>query len=124
MTSFLKKYSDNNKGKKFLVLVVFAIFSNFSALAQTPVVSPSFDITTDVANISTTDVPVKTISASTINSNVSFILWFMGTKENPNKNITSPDRMCTKKGIISSGAEPNHLLIRTLLKKTVNSKFC
>jgi len=122
MNNFFKKYNRNSKRINFLALIVFAIFSNFSAFAQTSV-NPTFDLATDVVSVVIDEVPVKGVITTTSNSNASFIIWFMGTKENPNKVISS-DEMCTKKGIISSGAEPNHLLMRTLLKKTVNIKFC
>jgi hypothetical protein len=32
--------------------------------------------------------------------------------------------MYTKNQVISTGTVPNHLLMKTLLKKTINSKFC
>lgn len=116
MNFFYKRKDRNNSGKNFLGLVVFALFSNFSAFAQTTVVNSTFDVVTNEASS-------KVISISILNSNDNFILWFMGTKETPNK-VISPEGMSTKKGLISSGVEPNHLLMRTLLKKTVNIKFC
>lgn len=69
------------------------------------------------------EVPTKGTNAKSINSNMNFILWFMGTKERFNKSFPN-DGMYTKKQIITSGAAPNHLLMKTLLKKTINLKLC
>ncbi len=66
--------------------------------------------------------PVK-ISTSVLNSNMNFILWFMGTKEDVSTTI-SIDSYYSKKSILTSGREPNHLLMKTLLKKAINIKSC
>ena len=66
--------------------------------------------------------PVR-VSTSELNSNMNFILWFMGTKEDVNGTISN-DSSYSKKSVITSGREPNHLLIKTLLKKAINIKSC
>jgi hypothetical protein len=53
------------------------------------------------------------------NSNIEFVLWFMGSKQNPNSTI-STEGINTKKQIITSGMAPNRLLIKAFLKKAVN----
>lgn len=45
----------------------------------------------------------------------------MSTKVGPSK---TNEGMYTKKQFISTATAPNHLLMKTLLKKTVYSKYC
>jgi hypothetical protein len=52
-------------------------------------------------------------------SSVNFVLWFMGSKQDPNSTI-SKEGVNTKKQIMTSGLAPNKLLIKTFLKKAVN----
>ncbi|HSD06052.1 hypothetical protein [Flavobacterium sp.] len=66
--------------------------------------------------------PIKEVSTS-VDSNVNFILWFMGTKEDIGRTF-SMDGMYSKKSFMTSGREPNHLLVKTLLKKALNIKSC
>jgi len=54
---------------------------------------------------------------------MNFILWFMGTKEDINSTMPV-DSFYSKKSILTSGREPNHLLVKTLLKKAINTKSC
>jgi hypothetical protein len=119
MKTFFKKYNANNKRMYFLVVFVFFGFSGF---AQVSFDSTDLNVSAKAFNIVTDELPVKTSSAS-LNSNTNFILWFMGTKVGPNKKLSN-DGMYTKNQIISTGTVPNHLLMKTLLKKTINLKFC
>ena len=50
---------------------------------------------------------------------MNFVLWFMGSKLDPNSTISS-EGTNTKKQIITSGVAPNRLLIKAFLKKAVN----
>ena len=57
--------------------------------------------------------------ATTVDSNMNFILWFMGSKQSPNSSVL-PIGTSGKKQFITSGTEPNRLLIKAFLKKAVN----
>lgn len=56
-------------------------------------------------------------------SGSNFILWFMGTKDNMDVMETGR-RFNTKKSIMTSGIVPNRLLLKTLMKKTINIESC
>jgi hypothetical protein len=121
MKNLLKKYSANDRRMYFFVVFMFV---GFSSSAQVSFESSDLNVSAKVFNIVADELPSK--SSSTIinsNSNSNFILWFMGTKVGPNKS-TPNEVMYTKRKIISSGTEPNRLLMKTLLKKTINTKFC
>jgi hypothetical protein len=45
-----------------------------------------------------------------------FVLWFMGSKQDPNSTI-STEGINTKKQIMTSGLAPNRLLIKLLKRK-------
>lgn len=60
----------------------------------------------------------KQEEAST-NSNMNFVLWFIGTKQDPNAKML-PAGTNTTKEFITSGTPPNRLLIKAFLKKAVN----
>jgi len=63
-------------------------------------------------------IDVKQEEAST-NSNVNFVLWFMGTKQDLNAKIL-PAGTNTTKEFITSGTAPNRMLIKAFLKNAVN----
>ncbi len=120
MSKLYKKVNFSANFKKSLFLFLFIFLLNFSsAFAQSTVVDNDLIENSENGDTSTN----TTVTTSSTNSNVNFILWFMGTKEDPNK-VISNDGLYTKKQVISSGTVPNHLLLRILLRKTVNSKFC
>ncbi|HRN43786.1 MAG TPA: hypothetical protein PLH20_03160, partial [Flavobacterium sp.] len=62
---------------------------------------------------------VENVSISSSSNNMNFVLWFMGSKLDPNSTISS-EGTNTKKQIITSGVAPNRLLIKAFLKKAVN----
>jgi hypothetical protein len=113
----------NNK-IQFWVLFIFVFFASSGVFAQ----KADFEVSSNEVSINNngtidgTTTPVKA-STSELNSNMNFILWFMGTKEDVN-GTKSSDSFYSKKSILTSGREPNHLLMKTLLKKAVNSKSC
>ncbi|WP_264565255.1 hypothetical protein [Flavobacterium sp. N3904] len=121
MNNFFEKIYGKNRKVSLYLLFVFTVLTNSSTFAQNTVVSVTTENFEEINTIAAGD--TVSIAPATSNSNVHFILWFMGTKEDPNKTISS-DGMYTKKQIIISGTVPNHLLIKTLLKKTINIKFC
>jgi hypothetical protein len=100
------------------------MFVGFSGFAQIEnVTGTDLNVIKEVPSVATDELPVKVSSTVNLNSNTNFILWFMGTKVGPTK-TTSNEGMYTKNQIISTGTVPNRLLMKTLLKKTVNLKFC
>jgi hypothetical protein len=58
----------------------------------------------------------RNVSAvSTQSNSMNFVLWFMGSKQDPNGTI-SKKKVQYKKQVITSGS-PNRLLIKAFLKK-------
>ncbi|WP_396187324.1 hypothetical protein [Flavobacterium sp.] len=109
---------DNNKASRNLIMVIaFVLLSIGTSFGQTAVENNSISNTSLTTNTIETIV-VKQEEAST-NSNMNFVLWFMGSKQTPNANAV-PAGANTKKQFITSGSAPNRLLIRAFLKKAVN----
>ncbi|WP_418262249.1 hypothetical protein [Flavobacterium faecale] len=100
----------NLKKALFNTLFVFVLLFSVSAFSQS-----SIDLLTEVEPVSTTNQG----TTSRVSSNVEFVLWFMGTKQNPNTTI-STEGNSTRNEIITSGLAPNRLLIKAFLKKAVN----
>jgi hypothetical protein len=112
-------------GKKqglFFIIVLLAFFSSANLTAQNVSFSNSTVEIVIKQNGNTVDTAPVKVNASVSNSNVNFILWFMGTKEDLN-GAKSNDSF-SKKSFLTSGREPNHLLLKTLLKKAINIKSC
>jgi hypothetical protein len=109
---------------KFFIMILFAFFSTTISFAQKATFETSSDEISIHQNDNTVDatVPVR-VSTSAVNSNVNFILWFMGTKEDINSTISN-EGFYSKNSILTSGREPNRLLVKTLLKKAINIKAC
>lgn len=103
----------NKLALKCFLFLAFVLFSNVS-LAQTS--------STLVENNPVESVVAKNESTAKTNTtnNVNFVLWFMGTKQDTKTNI-SVEETTTKKQIIISGTAPNRILIKTFLKKAINS---
>ena len=105
---------DNNKANRNLIMVIaFVLLSIGTSFGQTAVENNSISNTSLTTNTIETIV-VKQEEAST-NSNMNFVLWFMGSKQTPNANAV-PAGANTKKQFITSGSAPNRLLIRAFLK--------
>ena len=114
---------DNNKGFFFsMFLLVFFVSS--TAFAQ----KESLDLPVGEVLINHNNIvienPVKVSNSTMMNSNVNFILWFMGTKDNMSKSFSDDTSKYSKKSFMTSGREPNRLLVKTLLKKALNIKSC
>jgi hypothetical protein len=118
MKTFFQQYNTNNRRIYFFVMFMLI---GFSSSAQVSFNSLDLNVSVKGFNVVTDESPVKVSSSVNLNSNTNFILWFMGTKVGPSK---TKGGMYTKNQIISTGTAPNHLLMKTLLKKTVNLKFC
>ena len=116
MNQFSKQYGNKNSNI-LLMIVAFILLSVGTAFGQTTVENNSDLNVTITANTGETIV-VKQEEAST-NSNMNFVLWFMGTKQDPNAKIL-PAGSNTKKQFMTSGTAPNRLLIKAFLKKAVN----
>jgi len=101
-------------------LLLFFLFSNNTSYSQ----DRSIDLSVELvfSDDSKTDITPVPVVAPLKNSNVDFILWFMGTKEDVNTKISNES--FSKKSFLTSGREPNHLLLKTLLKKAMNTKTC
>jgi hypothetical protein len=106
----------------FFILVLLAFFSSANVIAQNVSFSNSPVEIVIKQNGNTVDTAPVKVTASVSNSNVNFILWFMGTKEDLNG--VKSNESFSKKSILTSGREPNHLLLKTLLKKAINIKSC
>ena len=86
---------DNNKANRNLIMVIaFVLLSIGTSFGQTAVENNSISNTSLTSNTIETIV-VKQEEAST-NSNMNFVLWFMGTKQDPNAKIL-PAGTTTKK---------------------------
>ena len=85
-------------------------FSDF--FDKDPVKNSNSDYTSEVKNM----VEKETTSNT---SNMNFVIWFMGSKQNPSTTIISAGEN-TRKQIMTSGLAPNRLLIKAFLKKAVN----
>ena len=121
MNKIFKLAQINNNWGFFFVVVLFTFFTSSSVFAQNAKLEVSTEQVLIKDNVVIED-PVKESSSSVINSNVNFILWFMGTKEDMGR--TLPNDGYSKKSFMTSGREPNHLLVKTLLKKALNIKSC
>lgn len=62
----------------------------------------------------------ENVSGATSSNSMNFLLWFMGTKQDPTS-IISKEGTNTKIQVITSGSAPNRLLIKAFLKKAVDS---
>jgi hypothetical protein len=103
----------------FIAFVFFGFLNTFGQNVSS--IKTSELISINHCSIADDESPIK-VSVSNNNSNVNFILWFMGTKEDVNSKISNDSS--TKKSFLTSGREPNHLLLKTLLKKAINTKTC
>jgi hypothetical protein len=123
MRRIFKIVKKSNNKIHFLILVMFAFFASSTVFAQkSDFVISSNEVSVNQNGNSDDTTPVR-VSTSELNSNMNFILWFMGTKEDVNGTIPN-DSSYSKKSVLTSGREPNHLLIKTLLKKAINIKSC
>ncbi len=96
-----------------LMLLVFILISNTSFAQVTKDVAETNSIESNVAT------KQDNVSAVSSSNSMNFVLWFMGSKQDPNTTI-STEGTNTKKQVITSGTAPNRLLIKAFLKKAVN----
>lgn len=99
------------KNMTVFVMFVFIFLSNVSVFGQ--------ESKNEVIISTTKEIVSDAKEESTSTSNMDFVLWFMGSKQDPNSTI-STEGINTKKKIMTSGLAPNRLLIKAFLKKAVN----
>lgn len=113
----------NNKSiSSLFIIVLFTFFSSTTVFGQNESLEVSNEKVLNIQNDIVIESPAK-VSNSDVNSNVNFILWFMGTKEDMGKTFSNDD-VYSKKNFLTSGREPNRLMVKTLLKKALNIKSC
>ena len=96
---------------RWFVLFAVVLFSSFGMTAQ--------NVATTVATVSTTELTATTVSQNvSANETMSFVSWFMGTKQTTNGNQAT--EQSSKKQMMTSGIAPNRLLIKAFLKKASN----
>ncbi|WP_395050166.1 hypothetical protein [Flavobacterium sp.] len=118
MNHFSKQ--DGNKKITILFMVLaFVLLSNVNAFAQKIAVENNIDLNNTLVSSTTSEVSVAKQEAVSNASNMNFVLWFMGSKQDPNAKVL-PAGENTKKQFMTSGMAPNRLLIKAFLKKAVN----
>jgi hypothetical protein len=111
MNNFSKQ-DKNTKITTIFIMVVFALFFNVAVFGQT----------TEKNEVVNNTIEGNTIAKqenTSVSSNINFVLWFMGSKQDPNRTI-STETSNAKKQIMTSGMAPNRLLIKAFLKKAIN----
>ena len=116
MSSFSKQNANKSRTILFMVMVLVLV-SVGTAFGQS-VVENNTDSNVTLEFNSPNNIVTKQVE-STTNSNMNFVLWFMGSKQDPNAKI-APSGTNTKKQFMTSGTAPNRLLIKAFLKKAVN----
>ena len=112
---YIASKANNKNVIKGLLMLVFILVSSTTTFAQTEN-SIVVETTTDV----TPEAKVETTSTLSSSSNtMNFVLWFMGSKQEP-KSAISIDGVNARKQVITSGAAPNRLLLKAFLKKAVD----
>lgn len=103
----------NKSNNMILILFVFvcALMCSVSGYSQARTEVSVGSAITEMGNVKQENVKTS--------SNMEFVLWFMGSKQDPNTTI-STEGINTKKQIMTSGIAPNRLLIKAFLKKAVN----
>ncbi len=106
------KQNNNSKIATIVMMFVFILVSNVSVFGQTVA-----EKNTNSTNTIETNLVEK--ETATNSSNMNFVIWFMGSKQNPSTTII-PAGENTRKQFMTSGLAPNRLLIKAFLKKAVN----
>lgn len=107
------EHIDNRESINILLLFVYLLLINFSAFSQSV-----YDDSIAVINPNNVKNSVEKEN-SRMSSNMELIIWFMGSKQDPNSTISKEGRNA-KKEIISSGLAPNRLLIKAFLRKAAS----
>lgn len=112
----MTNFSKQNKAKTTLTILTFVLIflSSFSVFSQSSVKNENFSTENEITVIN--EIKAENNKA---NTNMEFVLWFMGSKQKPNTTI-STEGINTKKQIMTSGIAPNRTLLKAFLKKAVN----
>lgn len=108
--------ADTKGISNLLIMFVLILMSNVSVFGQSA--QKLVDESTIEVNSNTKKENVSAVSSQS--NSMNFVLWFMGTKQDPNGTI-SKDNSNKKIQAITSGSAPNRLLIKAFLKKAVDS---
>jgi len=107
--------ADTKGISNLLIMFVFILMSNVSVFGQ------STQKLVDVNTVEVNSIEKKeNVSVTSSSNSMNFVLWFMGTKQDPNS-IISKESANTKIQVITSGSAPNRLLIKAFLKRAVDS---
>ena len=106
------KQNDNKNRASILMVFLFILMSNVAIFGQTVA-----EKNTNSNNTIESNLVEKETTSNT--SNMNFVIWFMGSKQNPNTTII-PAGENTRKQFMTSGLAPNRLLIKAFLKKAVD----
>jgi hypothetical protein len=121
MNNFSTK-NGNKKNSIIFMMFVCMLLSNVAVFGQTAVEKNNVQSATiennEIVN-TTSDISSMKQEATSNVSNMNFVLWFMGSKQSPNATAV-PAGTITKKQFMTSGSQPNRLLIKAFLKKAVN----
>lgn len=97
------------------MMFVCMLLSNGTAFAQSEINNNS--VLNNTIEKNTAENNIGKEETTTTSTNMNFLPWFMGSKQDPNVKI-SPEN--TRRQFISSGLAPNRLLINAFLKKALN----
>lgn len=117
----LSKRNRTQKINTLFIVIAFMFLSNCTVFAQTTPEN-TIESVIEKSEIVNTNMEVNAIkqqAATSVDSNTNFILWFMGSKQAPNRSFV-PGNASEKKQFMTSGTEPNRLLIKAFLKKAIN----
>ena len=109
--SYFSNKDNTVKSMTVLFMFAFVLMCNVSVFGQ--------EIKKQMVISSTTEIVSDAKEESTSSSSMDFVLWFMGSKQDPNSTI-STEGANTKKKIMTTGLAPNRILIKAFLKKAVN----
>ena len=112
------KIEANKKTSIIFMMFVFILLSNVAAFGQTTDENIVSALNSEIT-INTYETSVDKQENVSGASNMNLVLWFMGSKQDPNIKI-SKEGIYTKKQFMTSGMAPNRLLIKAFLKKAVN----
>lgn len=113
---------DDNKASRNLIMVIaFILLSIGASFGQTAPENNLVQTNIVETNIVNTTIEINAAKQETTsaNSNMNFVLWFMGSKQTPNA-TTLPVGTTAKRQFMTSGTAPNRLLIKAFLKKAIN----
>ena len=108
---------DNKRVLNLSLMFIFLLISNVSVFGQS--IHAVADNTTTI-EVTTNDKKENVSAVSSQSNSMNFVLWFMGTKQDPNGTI-SKDNSNKKIQAITSGSAPNRLLIKAFLKRAVDA---